>query len=124
MVVLCATGTAAQGNLNMMLDLDAVGIYGPPFIPTAASKLPAVKPQAANGDGPPSCCSLVHLPYSDSINLPYNFRSSKCRLCKVGKVPDVMFTTVEPPPKLELIGEVWQCTSLIVPVNVPFKLSA
>ena len=100
MVVLCATGTAAQGNLHMMMDLDAVGIYGPPFIPTSATRLPAVN-QVAGGP----CCSLVHLPYNDNINLPYNFRSSRCRRCKVAKVPDVMFTTVEPPPRLELIGE-------------------
>jgi len=119
-VVLCASGTAAQGNLSMMLDLEAVGIYGPPFIPATSLAPSALHPpkqqplltKANNNKAQParakdsgcSQCSLVHLPYSDSINLPYNFRSSICRICKVGRVPDVLFTTVEPPPGLELIG--------------------
>ena len=44
MVVLCASGTAAQGNLSMMLDLEAVGIYGPPFIPATSLAPSALHP--------------------------------------------------------------------------------
>ena len=43
-VVLCASGTAAQGNLSMMLDLEAVGIYGPPFIPATSLAPSALHP--------------------------------------------------------------------------------
>ena len=96
-VVLCAAGTAAQGNLSFMLDLEAVGIFGPPFIPTGSGD----QKQRRASSPPP--CSLVHLPYSD-INLPYNFRTAKCRNCGKSRVPDVMFTTVEPPTGLNLIG--------------------
>ena len=48
-------------------------------------------------------CDLVHLPYND-ISLPFTCRVLKCRMCGKGRVPDVLFTTVEPPNGLEING--------------------
>ena len=36
-VVLCASGTAVIVDLSYMLDLEAVGTFGPPFIPFSAN---------------------------------------------------------------------------------------
>lgn len=109
-VVLCAAGTAAQGNLSYMLDLESVGIYGPPFIPNSGGGGASGSDAASSSSAPkqrrpssPPPCHLVHLPYND-INLPFSFRTSKCRNCLKGRVPDVMFTTVEPPTGLDLAG--------------------
>ena len=48
-------------------------------------------------------CSIVHLPYND-ISLPFTCRVLKCKSCAKGRVPDVLFTTVEPPKNLEING--------------------
>ena len=59
----------------------------------------AVQPQ----QGKEQSCCLVHLPYND-ISLPFTCRVLKCKLCGKGRVPDVLFTTVEPPKHLEING--------------------
>ena len=48
-------------------------------------------------------CSLCHIPYGDKKAI---FGSSlpKCAVCKKGKVPDVIFCTIEPPINLPNIG--------------------
>ena len=48
-------------------------------------------------------CSILHLPYND-ISLPFTCRVLKCKSCAKGRVPDVLFTTVEPPKNLEING--------------------
>ena len=45
----------------------------------------------------------MHLPYNE-ISLPFTCRILKCRICGKGRVPDVLFTTVEPPKGLEING--------------------
>ncbi|XP_076063001.1 C2 domain-containing protein 5 [Oratosquilla oratoria] len=51
---------------------------------------------------PPSC-GLCHVPYSDT-SLPFRVKISKCNICRRGKVPDVLFTTLEPPSSLAVTG--------------------
>ena len=119
-IILCASGTAVVGNLSFMLDLEAVGIFGPPFKPNNAGNVLRTKSDAGYyptnaeaGLSPPLSaniesgaglesgsssqnrfqCSLVHIPYAD-ISLPYACRVSKCRCCSRGPVPDVLICTV------------------------------
>ena len=51
----------------------------------------------------PTNCSLCHIPYSDKKAI---FGSSlpKCAICKKARVADVIFSTIEPPANLPLIG--------------------
>ena len=70
-----------------------------------------MNPNATNSLGPSNncqqekeaSCNLVHLPYNE-ISLPFTCRILKCRICGKGRVPDVLFTTVEPPKGLEING--------------------
>ena len=89
-IILCASGTAVVGNLSFMLDLEAVGIFGPPFKPNNAGNVMRTKSDAGyyqatdQGLSPPLSsnfesslgseghplqnrfqCSLVHIPYAD-----------------------------------------------------------
>ena len=57
-IVLSSRGTAAFGNMQFMLDLDSVGMFGPPFM-TANGKSNLTKTSTASVDD--TCCSLVHL---------------------------------------------------------------
>jgi hypothetical protein len=43
---LCASGTAVVGNLTFMLDLESVGIFGPPFKPNFAGNVNRTKSDA------------------------------------------------------------------------------
>jgi hypothetical protein len=116
-IVLSASGTAATGDLNFMLDLDAVGMFGPPYIPTNGLSAKLANKGVAMGDGSTpeltsggsyqgnnTTCSLVHLP-SPEISLPYSCRVNKCNSCLKAPVPDIMFATVEPPTaQLDIVG--------------------
>ncbi|CAG5134399.1 unnamed protein product, partial [Candidula unifasciata] len=44
-------------------------------------------------------CSLCHIPYSLS-NMPFEIQLSKCATCRKKNVPEVLFTTVDPPPDM------------------------
>ncbi|BFZ04098.1 hypothetical protein BsWGS_07137 [Bradybaena similaris] len=44
-------------------------------------------------------CSLCHIPYSLS-NMPFQIQLSKCATCRKKNVPEVLFTTVDPPPDM------------------------
>ncbi len=92
-----------------MLDLDSVGYFGPPFIPTAPRRLLSESDGSGGGTGTSTgnanaTCSLLHLP-SHEFNLPFACKVAKCLCCSRGYVPDIMFTTVEPPVgQLEING--------------------
>eukprot|EP00095_Tigriopus_kingsejongensis_P005187 maker-scaffold321_size207582-snap-gene-1.29 protein:Tk05187 transcript:maker-scaffold321_size207582-snap-gene-1.29-mRNA-1 annotation:"c2 domain-containing protein 5 isoform x2" len=99
-VVLCASGTAASGNLHYMLDLDPNnGIFGPAFLTngdignSGARELPPVDTN----------CLYAHIPYMEHT-LPFTAKCGKCQLCGKGRVPDVLFTTIEPPSHFEILG--------------------
>ncbi|XP_059080558.1 C2 domain-containing protein 5-like isoform X1 [Tigriopus californicus] len=122
-VVLCASGTAASGNLHYMLDLDTNGsIFGPAFLnkndvnlgkaqgsignggeealPSSASSVPIV----SNGSGVwGGSCSYAHIPYLE-YTLPFTSKCGKCQCCGKGRVPDVLFTTIEPPSHFDITG--------------------
>lgn len=42
-----------------------------------------------------SSCKVCHIPYSES-SVPFPATLSKCLFCKQNRVPDVLFTTIEP----------------------------
>lgn len=52
---------------------------------------------------PYSPCQLCHVPYSET-SLPFKVKITKCAICRRGKVPDVLFTTLEPPPNIPITG--------------------
>ena len=41
-------------------------------------------------------CGVCHIPYNES-SVPFPIKLVKCGQCGKGKVPDILFTTVEPP---------------------------
>ncbi|XP_068230425.1 C2 domain-containing protein 5 isoform X2 [Palaemon carinicauda] len=50
-----------------------------------------------------SPCTMCHVPYSET-SLPFRVKISKCAVCRKGKVPDVLFTTLEPPAGIPITG--------------------
>ncbi|CAH1785770.1 unnamed protein product [Owenia fusiformis] len=60
--------------------------------------------EESEDDGMTYSCRLCHIPYNEnSAPFPVNF--SKCAICGKSKVPDVLFTTIEPPRELCVIGK-------------------
>jgi len=53
---------------------------------------------------PTSNCSICHIPYQESC-LPFPVHLSRCSVCGASPVPDILFTTIEPPPELPIIGK-------------------
>ncbi|XP_065349895.1 C2 domain-containing protein 5 isoform X1 [Cloeon dipterum] len=51
----------------------------------------------------PPHCTLCHVPYS-LVNSPMPVNAIRCAVCKKGKVPDVLLTTVEPPEEAMITG--------------------
>jgi len=47
------------------------------------------------------CCSICHIPYNPS-NLPFPIHLSKCAICRRRKVPEVLFTTLDPPVEMAI----------------------
>ncbi|KAH9495182.1 C2 domain-containing protein 5 [Bulinus truncatus] len=123
-IILSAMGTAAK--INLTFDLRVAQTSAPfPVSPVAVGPQPAPvdKPLAATverdkerhlfvdiglanqaqiksvGDSqeePVSKCSLCHIPYSPA-NLPFDIQLSKCAICRKKNVPEVLFTTIDPP---------------------------
>ena len=110
-VVMCASGTAASCDLAHVLDLDANGaIFGPPFQNTGPAakekaRAAAAVPLANSAEENPAYedCSYLHVPYVD-YSLPYSCKLSRCVTCGKGRVPDVIFCTIEPPVGFQVVG--------------------
>ncbi|GFV26418.1 c2 domain-containing protein 5, partial [Trichonephila clavipes] len=49
-------------------------------------------------------CRLCHIPYSES-SVPFPINLARCNVCRKGKVPDVLFMTIEPPPSILVNGK-------------------
>ncbi|GIY63855.1 c2 domain-containing protein 5 [Caerostris extrusa] len=49
-------------------------------------------------------CKICHIPYSES-SIPFPANLVRCNVCRKGKVPDVLFMTIEPPPNLLINGK-------------------
>lgn len=52
---------------------------------------------------PPTTCSVCHLPYSEN-SVPFRVKIMKCAICRRGKVPDILFTTIELPDNIPIVG--------------------
>ncbi|RXG51440.1 C2 domain-containing protein 5 [Armadillidium vulgare] len=63
-------------------------------------KLPS-QPSPRPGYSP---CSMCHIPYMETSN-PFNVKIIKCEVCRKGKVPDVLLTTLEIPAGLPVTGQ-------------------
>ncbi|XP_069132346.1 C2 domain-containing protein 5-like [Argopecten irradians] len=48
-------------------------------------------------------CSLCHIPYKAS-STPFPVKLAVCAICKKKKVPDVLFTTIDPPSEVQICG--------------------
>ncbi|XP_023709437.1 C2 domain-containing protein 5 isoform X3 [Cryptotermes secundus] len=53
---------------------------------------------------PVSTCSVCHIPYSE-CSVPFRVTMLKCAICRRGKVPDVLFTTIELPEGVSTTGK-------------------
>lgn len=62
-------------------------------------------------------CSLCHVPYSES-ELPFPVSLSHCNVCATGLVPDIIMTSIQPIPEIEIVG---QGTLLRAVVTRPHK---
>ncbi len=49
-------------------------------------------------------CGACHIPYNES-SLPFPINLAKCQVCRRHKVPDVIFTTINPPTEIPYIGK-------------------
>ena len=49
-------------------------------------------------------CCVVHIPYNET-SVPFPIRLSRCGQCGRGKVPDILLTTLEPIPGLDIVGQ-------------------
>lgn len=45
-------------------------------------------------------CRICHIPYSSQTS-PFHIETKKCRECKIGEVPEVLITTIEPPKEID-----------------------
>ncbi|XP_034253611.1 C2 domain-containing protein 5 isoform X2 [Thrips palmi] len=58
--------------------------------------------EGADGEILPGCF-MCHIPYSES-SVPFRVKMMKCAMCRKGKVPDVLLTTMEPPEGIPVTG--------------------
>ena len=70
-------------------------------IPTRTAR--ARKKSDSNEREEPPGCSVCHLPYTEN-GIPFQMTSSKCAMCRRGKVADVMFATTELPENVPVTG--------------------
>jgi len=127
LIVLSASGTAACVDLQLATAefLGAPqGILSPlreksvvtPGSPSHAEPVDPVTADTPEQDGtsiaedvpctsssPLPACSVCHIPYSD-IDLPFPILLTKCQVCRQKKVPDVIFSTTEPPSECPVVG--------------------
>ncbi|GBO04193.1 C2 domain-containing protein 5, partial [Araneus ventricosus] len=49
-------------------------------------------------------CKICHIPYCES-SIPFPTNLVRCNVCRKGKVPDILFMTIEPPPNVFVNGK-------------------
>ncbi|XP_030838685.1 C2 domain-containing protein 5 isoform X3 [Strongylocentrotus purpuratus] len=114
--LLSASGTAAIVNLEAVQQAALMQQHSPvltmsldrtEFLKEQQSMTPHVIERMDSGNPVPdhvsSRCAMCHIPYNDTA-LPFPVQLAKCATCKRSKVPDVLFTTIEPPPYLSYTG--------------------
>lgn len=118
-LVLSASGTAAR--VHVTSDLVPVVKSAQPLVPNIAEKDREkrlfVDVNLANQvsqnrmcydqseeSSPTFQCSLCHIPYL-STSAPFPVNLSACAVCRKKKVPDVIFTTIDPPSEIQTVGK-------------------
>ncbi|KAL4225070.1 C2 domain-containing protein 5 [Mactra antiquata] len=124
-ILLSATGTAAKVNLN--LDQYSTTKTNPQqlicagdkniltekekdqnkklFVDVNLANQMSQKSGASSEDGSPRFnCSLCHIPYKPKSS-PFPINLSQCMSCRKRYVPDVLFTTINPPPEIQTVGK-------------------
>ena len=100
-VVLSANGTAVTARLSP--DSLLSSMFGPPYYKANTKQLGGRATEEAN-----STCSMLHIPHQSSdFALPFTWSKKSCHSCGMKNVfvPDVMFTTIEPPvDQLLMVG--------------------
>ncbi|KAK6636917.1 hypothetical protein RUM43_010581 [Polyplax serrata] len=75
--------------------------------PVAGSVSAVAKPRHptdGSQDVDVSACSVCHIPYSEN-SVPFRVNMQKCAICRRGKVPDVLFTTIDLVDNVPTIGK-------------------
>ncbi|XP_072922202.1 C2 domain-containing protein 5 isoform X18 [Hemitrygon akajei] len=85
--ILSASGTAAVLNPKMLQDCSMEGCS-----------------EHRLDDASSVGCSFCHIPY-DELNMPFPAHLTYCYVCRKQKVPDVLFTTIEPPLEAAITGK-------------------
>ncbi|XP_038666981.1 C2 domain-containing protein 5 isoform X16 [Scyliorhinus canicula] len=85
--ILSASGTAAVLNPKMLQDCSTEGCS-----------------EHRLDDASSLGCSFCHIPY-DELNMPFPAHLTYCYVCRKQKVPDVLFTTIEPPLEAAVTGK-------------------
>ncbi|XP_072327902.1 C2 domain-containing protein 5 isoform X15 [Scyliorhinus torazame] len=85
--ILSASGTAAVLNPKMLQDCSMEGCS-----------------EHRLDDASSLGCSFCHIPY-DELNMPFPAHLTYCYVCRKQKVPDVLFTTIEPPLEAAVTGK-------------------
>ncbi|XP_072097877.1 C2 domain-containing protein 5 isoform X14 [Mobula birostris] len=85
--ILSASGTAAVLNPKMLQDCSMEGCS-----------------EHRLDDASSVGCSFCHIPY-DELNMPFPAHLTYCYVCRKQKVPDVLFTTIEPPLEAPITGK-------------------
>lgn len=107
--LLSATGTAAIVNVTRIRDPQQVvltkSLDRVEFQKEQAATTPPLNENldVSNSTGDEFCCTLCHIPYNDAA-LPFPITLTSCQICRKWKVPDVLFTTIEPPAELMYTG--------------------
>ncbi|XP_059843651.1 C2 domain-containing protein 5 isoform X5 [Hypanus sabinus] len=116
--ILSASGTAAVLNPKMLQDCSMEGCSEhrlsrqPSFFSTGSEKgefdffLQCQDSASLLGldDASSVGCSFCHIPY-DELNMPFPAHLTYCYVCRKQKVPDVLFTTIEPPLEAAITGK-------------------
>ncbi|XP_032895360.1 C2 domain-containing protein 5 isoform X7 [Amblyraja radiata] len=85
--ILSASGTAAVLNPKMLQECSMEGCS-----------------EHRLDDATSLACSFCHIPY-DELNMPFPAHLTYCYVCRKLKVPDVLFTTIEPPLEAAVTGK-------------------
>jgi len=88
-LIMSSSGTAAVCNLEFMSELEGSGGGG--------GRASFSKDSVLN-------CGVCHIPYSEA-SVPFPIKLVRCGLCGRGKVADILISTLEPPPELEVLGQ-------------------
>ena len=114
-LIMSSSGTAAVCNLEFMSELEgSSGGGGGGGGGTGGGRSSFSKESVLN-------CGVCHIPYSEA-SVPFPIKLVRCGLCGRGKVPqmfcfqamthnflfkvaDILISTLEPPPELEVLGQ-------------------